>query len=487
MKVVELFRCVYDGLVEMGFRAKRVGKRCVFSGIASDENAYTIVIGDNGCGKTQLLVDICNYYQKCFADVAYSLDATVYSATKDFMRHPTDYNWERVVGEYGRSIPRKLICASTSQFEKFSHDWRMRKDFVSKGFYSYIGSKPYLPDQLPSTRIASTALQQLLMRDTYDHRRQKAINSFLNSFGFRNKLKLTFEASFSTSEIELIKEGKQPELEKQLILKRATAFFEESEILQLLEVVRSFEGNSEIILSLSKNYLNLSALNDVEETHNHSLADVISDLLLADFVRVRDIATVEEGGYGNQSYGYQDAKMRPLAARSSGEQCLFLLFLGIISSIEDNSLICIDEPEISLHPSWQQRFVEILHKAFRQYKGCHFVIATHSPLIVSDIAVKNCEILDMGTNRLTNAREHSFRSSDYQLATLFRNPGNNNEYLITEIIEVLDMICKKGEFGHSVKERAKELMEFKGMQAPDDKVQVLLSILEKTVMGLERQ
>ncbi|MBY8186655.1 ATP-binding protein [Vibrio fluvialis] len=38
-----------------------------------------------------------------------------------------------------------------------------------------------------------------------------------------------------------------------------------------------------------------------------------------------------------------------------------LLFLGIISSIDDDALILIDEPEISLHPSWQQKFVEILH------------------------------------------------------------------------------------------------------------------------------
>ncbi|MBO2007151.1 ATP-binding protein [Serratia marcescens] len=57
---------------------------------------------------------------------------------------------------------------------------------------------------------------------------------------------------------------------------------------------------------------------------------------------------------------------------SSGQQCMILMMIGIVSSISDNSLVCIDEPEISLHPKWQLEFISILQRTFSDYRGCHF-------------------------------------------------------------------------------------------------------------------
>ncbi|HHF3406776.1 TPA: AAA family ATPase [Vibrio alginolyticus] len=119
-----------------------------------------------------------------------------------------------------------------------------------------------------------------------------------------------------------------------------------------------------------------------------------------------------------------------------------MLFLGIISSIEDDALICINEPEIRLHPQWQEKFVDIFKDSFSDYQGCHFLIATHSPLIVSDISATNSCVYDKVNRKLIDDRLHKDRSADYQLATLYPNPGNNNEYLITQIIAVLDSVCK---------------------------------------------
>lgn len=46
----------------------------------------------------------------------------------------------------------------------------------------------------------------------------------------------------------------------------------------------------------------------------------------------------------------------------------------------DNSIIFIDEPELSLHTDWQRLLFPILLK---QKKDNQFIIATHSPFIYS--------------------------------------------------------------------------------------------------------
>ena len=42
-----------------------------------------------------------------------------------------------------------------------------------------------------------------------------------------------------------------------------------------------------------------------------------------------------------------------ISQASSGEQSVIMSMLGIASKIENGSLICIDEPEVCLHPAWQ--------------------------------------------------------------------------------------------------------------------------------------
>ncbi len=94
---------------------------------------------------------------------------------------------------------------------------------------------------------------------------------------------------------------------------------------------------------------------------------------------------------------FQDVTLRKLATNapfsiaeaSSGEQAVVISILGIASQIEDNCIVCIDEPEICLHPEWQERYIKLLHSIFSMYSGCQFIIATHSPQIVSNLEPEN--------------------------------------------------------------------------------------------------
>ncbi|PNU29376.1 AAA family ATPase, partial [Serratia marcescens] len=95
-----------------------------------------------------------------------------------------------------------------------------------------------------------------------------------------------------------------------------------------------------------------------------------------------------------------------LRLASSGEQCILLSLLGIAANISDNTLILIDEPEISLHPEWQEKYISLLMNIFERYQSCLFVIATHSPQIVSKLNPRGSYIYTIQNDELLDAYEY---------------------------------------------------------------------------------
>lgn len=72
----------------------------------------------------------------------------------------------------------------------------------------------------------------------------------------------------------------------------------------------------------------------------------------------------------------------PLLALSSGEKETLILFYKLIFEVPENSMLLIDEPEISLHIAWQRKFAEDL-KTIVDRKAIKAVIATHSVQIIN--------------------------------------------------------------------------------------------------------
>ncbi|MFE7941359.1 AAA family ATPase [Streptomyces griseoincarnatus] len=69
-----------------------------------------------------------------------------------------------------------------------------------------------------------------------------------------------------------------------------------------------------------------------------------------------------------------------LSMLSSGEQHELVLLYDLLFNVRPGALVLIDEPEISLHVSWQKRFIEDLQRISRLVKF-RSVVATHSPQI----------------------------------------------------------------------------------------------------------
>jgi predicted ATP-binding protein involved in virulence len=75
---------------------------------------------------------------------------------------------------------------------------------------------------------------------------------------------------------------------------------------------------------------------------------------------------------------------------SSGEKQLFVRAMALRMVNANNSVILIDEPEISMHPGWQQRIVKVYQEIG---KNNQLIIATHSPHIVASVPKESVKLL----------------------------------------------------------------------------------------------
>jgi predicted ATPase len=166
---------------------------------------------------------------------------------------------------------------------------------------------------------------------------------------------------------------------------------------------------------------------------------------------------------------------------SSGERSLLLLICSIANEIKNNSLICIDEPEISLHPEWQEQFIQLISEVFKTYRNCHFLIATHSPLIISKLKTKSCFVLDLDHNELLNSEMFKSKSADYQLARLFNTPGEQNEYLKRLCVNVLAALSKGKKLTDDYRNDAEFLITYQEKLLPEDTVYQLIEIIKNAL------
>lgn len=113
--------------------------------------------------------------------------------------------------------------------------------------------------------------------------------------------------------------------------------------------------------------------------------------LLIDIVNKRfkhkKIEVNKDNGFQFRSTTNRDAEGKyitiPSKRLSSGEQHELVLFYKLIFESKAGDLILIDEPELSLHISWQNKFIKDL-KQVASINDITVIIATHSPDIIDE-------------------------------------------------------------------------------------------------------
>ena len=200
-----------------------------------------------------------------------------------------------------------------------------------------------------------------------------------------------------------------------------------------------------------------------------------SDLILISHLENLDIINLE----GIQIK--KSSKSLNIDEISSGEYHLLITLIGIFANVADNSLILIDEPEISLHPNWQMRYISFLKNVFRKYANCHFILTTHSHFLVSDMegstsfltglkrVDSELETIDIDTNT------YGWSAEDV-LYNIFDVTSTRNFYVAEEVGKILNEISKQEINKNRIKNKLNDLSKIKKSLKQNDP---LLSLIVK--------
>ena len=108
--------------------------------------------------------------------------------------------------------------------------------------------------------------------------------------------------------------------------------------------------------------------------------ELFTDILNERRFTHKSIKIDKEKGFSFFTEKKQELELTDL---SSGEQNEVVLLYELIFNSKPNTLILIDEPEISLHVAWQREFLNDLLKIIELQK-INVIIATHSPAIINN-------------------------------------------------------------------------------------------------------
>ena len=208
-----------------------------------------------------------------------------------------------------------------------------------------------------------------------------------------------------------------------------------------------------------------------------------SNRLKEDFELLEKLSALDLLIYPGLSLGKEDEY--GLEDSSSGEFHFLAVMLGMTAKVKEDSLILIDEPEISLHPNWQMKYINFLKTIFREYKSTHFIIASHSHFLVSDLEKETSSIIGLKRNTAISPISAEFIekntygwTAEDVLYNIFKAPTTRNYYLANEIGEILKLISKKEQ---NIGEIKKKVAELKKININLNEVDPLKDIVEKLI------
>lgn len=173
---------------------------------------------------------------------------------------------------------------------------------------------------------------------------------------------------------------------------------------------------------LSENANNLTlVLNDLE--HKPGTKRVLLDHLKKFYFRIEDFTTKIQGGTV-QLFLHEKGLREPVPATRLSDGILrYLCLLAVLCHPEPPPVVCIEEPELSLHPDALKSIAALLVEAS---KRTQLIVTTHSDTLVSELtdvpeAVIVCERVGIGTELRRLDRNQLERwLNEYRLGELWR-------------------------------------------------------------------
>lgn len=182
-------------------------------------------------------------------------------------------------------------------------------------------------------------------------------------------------------------------LERDTLYNRSN-FFEDYTKMCDYEIQEKIPAGSRIITSddVFDFMLNLRSINEGIDRRREELLEDYLDAKyshfqmksLDDYEQLKEVTMARSN---TQSKFVRKRMAGNVREHSNGESA----FLYFADKIKENGLYLLDEPENSLSPEKQQELLKFLEDSARFF-GCQFIIATHSPFLLS---MKGAKIYDM--------------------------------------------------------------------------------------------
>ena len=149
----------------------------------------------------------------------------------------------------------------------------------------------------------------------------------------------------------------------------------------------------------------------------------------------------------------KDGANIPFDSLSGGEQAFFLLVADLARRLmlafpdtpvaEAPGVVCIDEIELHLHPSWQRR---ILRTLIEMFPACQFVVSTHSPQVIGGVEAHHVRLFTLGENgirKISQPLASKGRDSNYILRGILDTPEREDD--VSHLFAEFDRLADAGE------------------------------------------
>ncbi|WP_201556642.1 AAA family ATPase [Psychrobacter sp. 72-O-c] len=204
-----------------------------------------------------------------------------------------------------------------------------------------------------------------------------------------------FDKSNLINQLDHIQD-KRKKLMKYDILSQGNSFDNEIEITHI-------EDNDVKVLNLYVEDTNekLSTFDDIYEKIN-TFVEILNSKLIFKKVKIDS----KRGFYfvrdiNDSKSKNNEERLLSLSKLSSGEQHQVIILYQLIFNSDSDTLVLIDEPEISLHIVWQKQFMSDLVK-ISAINNSKSIIATHSPQIIGNQWESTIDLEDLRKKQVQN-------------------------------------------------------------------------------------
>jgi len=357
----------------------------------NEEPFTTLILGTNGTGKSNILRAIVDILRtiKCKQDGedkkiiqgSYEIEYKIENKNYKYESSPKKINLNTIKDI---RLPEKIIASSVMLKDRFPMI-ENKKDEM----YKYMGIRR--TPSLAGTRTLDNRLILSLINLYERNNFKNLLKDVLEFLEFKNELNVIYYPRYRN---DLFKGGVNKEKLDKFYFKLKKARWG----LDYYNKIKDTVQLTKIIEFLNK-------YPEKEKKIGHRLYGLIydvinSDILQEDYEIIKQLQLLNLTDYPRISV--KKNLEFDISECSSGEYHFLISILEILTNIKQNSLILIDEPEISLHPNWQMKYINFLKRIFKDYKSCHFIIASHSHFLVSDLKNESSDIVSLKINDAQN-------------------------------------------------------------------------------------